>query len=70
MTCPIPDTGNPVLDAFVDAIRITFGKEPFEEIEGFLARAWAQCRIDGDPEWPDVREHVRDAWVSPRTAPP
>jgi hypothetical protein len=60
--------GNRVFDAYVSAIKETFGSEPWEDIERFAERVWAECRFDGDPDWAGIRERIRAEWPMARPA--
>ena len=58
--------GNRVFDAYVSAIKETFGSEPWEDIERFAERVWEECRFDGDPDWAGIRERIRAEWAQAR----
>ena len=62
--------GNRVFDAYVSAIKETFGSEPWEDIERFAERVWAECRFDGDPDWAGIRERIRAEWPTRGGKPP
>ena len=57
------DTGDPVFDAYVSALKESFAQEPWEDIETFAQRVWRECRFDGDPDWEAIRDRVREAWT-------
>jgi len=59
--------GNRVFDAYVSAIKETFGSEPWEDIERFAERVWVECRFDGDPDWAGIRERIRADWPMARS---
>jgi hypothetical protein len=61
--------GNRVFDAYVSAIKQTFGSEPWEDIERFAERVWLECRFDGDPEWTGIRERIQAQWPMARSVP-
>ena len=59
------DAGDSQVVAFIDAIKTAIGDEPFDEMERFLERAWVESRMPGDPEWPEVRDRMREEWARP-----
>lgn len=58
----LPDTeSDAVFIAYVSALKDSFGGEPWEDIESFAARIWADCRLD-EAEWEAIRDKVRSEW--------
>lgn len=63
MNASLPDgTGDPVLEAYISALRESFGTEPWDDIETFARRVWLECRFDGDPDWEAIRHRVQVEW--------
>lgn len=56
------NTRDPVFEAYVSALKESFGNEPWEDIETFARRVWLECRFEGDPDWEAIRRQVRIEW--------
>lgn len=56
-------TGNPVLDAYISAVKETFGTRPWEEIESFAQRVWNNVRMPEDPAWDEVKHLIQERWM-------
>lgn len=67
-TTPSDSTGNPVLEAFIRAIRESFHDEPWEAIEPYAERVWIESRMDQDPDWQNIKERIRAHWPFPAAA--
>lgn len=48
--------------AYIAAMKRTQGIECWERVERYAESAWGICRIEGDPEWPEVRERLKATW--------
>lgn len=61
-----PDTDSERMIAlYIAAMKRNFGDESWAQVELYAQSAWASCRMDSDPEWPEVRERLKDAWCLP-----
>ena len=50
--------------AYIAAIKKTFGGEAWERVEPYAKSAWAISRLDGDPQWLEVRERLKAEWAN------
>lgn len=59
-----PRTGDPVLDAYVQAVLEAFGSEPWKDVETYAAKAWEGVRGGDGLPWDAVKDVVRGYWRS------